>query len=546
MRSPCDISLAALVAASAFLGLTWAALAATPAQADFIDHFARTDDIGPAKVPSLGRSRIVVLTMEVEGFEPLDMEAVRAFFANDPEATGVNFSNYYRRMSLGAYTPEVDVIDPIRFEGCPLPEDYFGFRNCRIPRNGIPDDGGTPNDALDSLEVGLALLEEIVRRADEEQGVDFSRYDLNGLDGDPDGWIDGVLLLHNINFGGIALPVFFLRREGPIEVDGIKINIVGIAESPLVALHEFGHLLGWADLYDESGQTQGYQYSAMGEWLYETDPPAMDAFSRAAAGWIEPRIVRTGETIEGLRLPPAGDSGEAVQLGEGEEYFLLENRGVVSGDYVDGDLEGRGLSIVHVNLREYPDGRDGTWPLRLLNCVNCTPWAPMLMNEQADGRFSLQSRNGRRNDREDLFLPGDEFLPNTINFLPLTPDNKAFSSNRYDGSVTGVSVTKVRLDGEDILVDVKIEEPCSIIACNRGKICAEDRCVADPDAAPEPEPEPEPVVEPEPVPAPAAPKEGCAVPVGGQGGAGGLLVLLVVGLVQRSWSWGRRPRGERR
>ena len=515
--------------------------ASPSANADFIDHFATAEDTGQAKVPSIGDSRILVVTIEVDGFEPLDMEAIRAFFDPEPSPGQPSFTDYFTRMSLGAYRPVAQVLEPIRFEdGCPLPEDYFGYRDCRIPRNGVGDNGNI-NDALESLEVGINLLEEVLERVDVDLGVDFSSFDINGPDGQPDGEIDGLLLLHNINFGGIAMPVYFLRQGGAIEIDGTKINIVGIAETELVGLHEFGHLVGWADLYDESDQTQGLQYSSMGAWLYETNPPALDAFSRSVTGWIEPQVITEGQEVKDIRLRPVIDTGDVVQLGEGDEYFLLENRGAVEGGYIDSDIDGRGLAIYHVNMRRYPDPREGNWPLRLLNCANCEPYEPMLMNEQADGKFNLQNRFGRRNDAEDLFLPGDEFLPNTINFLPLSKENKAFSSNRYDGAVTGVSVTNVRFDGDDILVDVRIDEPCSIISCNRDKLCEEGRCIPDPDFVPEADPEPEAEnVEPEPAPVMAptpTPEEGCHHVEGGQGG---VLWLVFFGVFWVCLRLGRR------
>jgi M6 family metalloprotease-like protein len=264
----------------AILLATFASLAApSTGQADFIDHFAVTDDVGRAKVPAFGTSRIVVITIQVDGFQPLRSEDLEAFFRPDPAPGERNFNDFYERISLGAYHTEVDILEPLPFESCPLPETYFGYEDCRIPRGG----GDTAAQKLASLDVGLALMEEIFARVDEELGVDFSRYDLNGPDGEPDGWIDGVLLMHNINFGGIALPIHYLKTDGPLEYDGVKINIVGISENPLVALHEYGHLLGFADLYDELRTTKGYQYSHMGSWQYNSDPPP---WTRSAASWL--------------------------------------------------------------------------------------------------------------------------------------------------------------------------------------------------------------------------------------------------------------------
>lgn len=443
---------------------------ASVAHADFVDHFAVTDDVGAAKVPAFGTSRIVVITIEVDGFQPLRRQNLEEFFAPDAPRSERNFNTFYDRMSLGAYKTEVDVLPPIQFESCPLPEDYFGYEDCRIPRGG----GDTANQKLESLDVGLELVETIFDRVDAEQDVDWSRYDINGPDGEPDGWIDGVLLMHNINFGGIALPIHFLRMErGPLEYDGVKVNIVGISENELVALHEFGHLLGWADLYDELRNTKGYQYSFMGSWQYDSDPPALDGFSRIAAGWATATVVGAGQEMKDVRLRPTADTADILQVGDGMEYFLLENRGAVGDDYIDGDLLTRGLAITHVNLDQYPDGRPDTWPIRLLNCLNCEPWEPLLMNEQADGKFELQKPGFRRDDLGDLFQPGQELVP-SADGRKLGPDFQELSSNFYDGRASGISITNIRYDGDDILVDVKVEEPCASIECPCG--CTDGRC----------------------------------------------------------------------
>jgi M6 family metalloprotease-like protein len=466
----------------ASLAPLWAALAVSlapaAALADFIDHFSNPADVGAAKTPSRGEVRVLVLTIEVDGYPPLNLEALRDYFSpNDALDGQERFTDFYARMSLGAFRPVGEVMEPLRFEGCPLPEDYFGYEDCAIPRGG----GASSADKLTSLNVGLGLLEEVLRRADEELGVDFSRYDLSGPQGEPDGWIDGVLLLHNINFGGIALPLYALRPEGPLALDGVQVNIVGIAESPAVALHEFGHLLGWADLYDESGQTKGLQYSHMGSWGYDEPAPALDAFSRIAAGWSSPMMtLRPGEEARDVRLPRSADSGAVVQLGEGTEYFLVEHRGKSRGDYLDAGLVTRGLAIYHVNLDRYPSERDGQWALRLVDCLNCEPWAPMLMNEQADGLFELQRPGFRRDDRGDLFQPGDELVPSPDNTRPLGSGNRALSSNRYDGAVTGVWVTNIREDGEDFLVDFRVDEPCSLLSCGAPG-CEDGRCLAPPE-----------------------------------------------------------------
>ncbi|MEL6179571.1 MAG: hypothetical protein AAFS10_11495, partial [Myxococcota bacterium] len=278
----CCVHAMALVAVG--LGLT---VALPSAQADYIDHFATTDDVGWAKVPAFGTSRILVIPVEVDGLRALDLDRMERFFAPDTQGEFA-FTEFYTRTSLGAYQPEAVVVDPVRFPSCPLPEDYFGYEDCAIPRGG----GDSPDKILESLEAGLGMVDAVLA-AVEAQGVDFGQFDINGpQEGVPDGWIDGVLILHNIDFGGIALPLYWLqdalRSEPPLTYDDVQINIVGIAQSEAVAVHEFGHLLGWADLYDESGRSKGLQYSFMGSWNYTEAVHGLDAYSRIAVGWAAP------------------------------------------------------------------------------------------------------------------------------------------------------------------------------------------------------------------------------------------------------------------
>src|SRR5688572_7090535 len=98
-------------------------LAAGPAFADYIDHFANPNDIGKLKIPRAGETNVVVIPVIIEdlpfeqGSEAAFLEELNAFF--DPAATGWAFTPYWVTTSLGRFTPRATVAAPVRVATCP-------------------------------------------------------------------------------------------------------------------------------------------------------------------------------------------------------------------------------------------------------------------------------------------------------------------------------------------------------------------------------------------------------------------------------------------
>ncbi|MFN7131197.1 MAG: hypothetical protein ACK4N5_03890, partial [Myxococcales bacterium] len=275
------------------------------ARADFADHFARRDDIGMQKGPVLGKSRMLLIPVEVKGFAPFDMHATRVFFESDEE---LGLRNYYRVNSNGRWDFEATVLDPVVFDKCPLPEDRFP--GCKIARGDV-----------NALQPGLEMLREVLRRVDPV--VHFRDYDINGLEGKPDGYADLVGIVTNTPFGGIALPVFFVNNGdnlagdtgGPFVLDGIKLGVVALGgndKNGMVMLHEFGHSLGLTDLYAENGTYPGTHFSAMGSWHYDYRPPLFDPETRFRMGWVTAKVV--SGTVRAV-LKPVAEGGDVYKLG---------------------------------------------------------------------------------------------------------------------------------------------------------------------------------------------------------------------------------------
>lgn len=451
------------------------AVTACFAQADYMDHFVQREDVGPRKAPSLGEAKLVVIPVEVAGYPPIDMAALERFYGED-------FVRYYETASLGRYRPRVTVAPKVQYASCPLPADKFP--TCRIARGDI-----------NALTSGMDMMREVVRKTD-EAGFDFSVHDVNGRRGTPDGWLDGVMLLANVPFGGIAFPFAFFNRAdnlnggtgGPLIVDGVKVGHFAIAGDTdnLVMVHEFGHLLGLTDLYDESGAYDGLWLSFMGAWLYDPNIPLPDAETRFRLRWANWHQVQGRQRVT---IRPAETSGEVYRLGIGDEYFLVENRGP-GGNY-DGSLPERGLAVFHVDRSVKLGGVEGNFVNRILDCVNCDPWRPYIRLVQADGFFEIEAN--RSFGVGDLFGTGTFLRPDPSG-VPLSRTNKTNSTNYYSGAESGLKLDDVRVldDGSiEVTLDAPESGQCDDRLCMEGEGCAPVTCGAPPE-----------------------PKSGCAVSVG--------------------------------
>ncbi|MEO0812988.1 MAG: hypothetical protein AAFY60_09000, partial [Myxococcota bacterium] len=395
-------------------------LTTATAHAGFVDHFATRDDVGVDKAPSLGRSRILVVPVIIEEAnlptEQTLLAAMSPFFGDE----GV-FVEYYDVASLGRFTPQLVLGPSVRFSSCPLARGPSG--RCSITR-------GDLTALPDATQTIRAVLDEL------DQTVDFRDFDINGArTGEPDGVIDGLIFVSNIDFGGIALPHLRLCELGSTFCDEpswdptydetlvpwVAIAAArggSVADANYVSIHEFGHLLGFVDLYDESNSSTDLPYSVMGGWNYDAQPDLLAGPSRYLIGWGAPRQASGTNTY---LLRPAAQSGDLLKLGTGAEYFIAEMR-QASGPF-DGSIANPGVALYHVNLERQPPASSDGYLATLLDCVNCDPWDPFIALEQADGQFELESGPGNRDDADDLFRAGDAF-PST----PARSPNRAGSA----------------------------------------------------------------------------------------------------------------------
>lgn len=445
--------------------LTAMVCAASVAQADYMDHFVLREDVGPHKGPYLGESQLVLIPIEVAGFPPLDVAALQRFFsADDPGG----FVRYYETASLGRYHPRVTVAPKVTYASCPLPAAQFP--TCRVARGDI-----------NAFSAGMDMMRDAIRKTD-AAGFDFTPFDVNGRKGTADGWIDGVMLLTNVPFGGIAFPFAYFNRGdnlaggtgGPLIVDGLKTGHFAIAgeSDAFVMVHEFGHLLGLTDLYSQANTYNGLYLSQMGTWGYDPNIPLPDAETRFRLRWANWHQVQGRQRVT---IHPAETSGEVYRLGTGDEYFLVENRG--PGDAFDRALPERGLAVFHVDRSvKNMGGQEGQFVQRILEGINDDPWHPYIALLQADGLFQIEHKG--RFGRGDLFGAGS-FLRPDARAVGVSQANQVNSTNLYSGPVTGLQLDDVRLldDGSiEVTLDAPDTGQCDERLCAEGDGCAPVTC----------------------------------------------------------------------
>ena len=470
---------------------------AATARADYLDHFANPDDIGLLKIPRSGTTRVLVLPVIIddqpfaEGSEAGFLEEVAAFY--DPAVSGWAFTPYWESVSLGRFRPEATVAAPVHFSTCPA----FGVHeDCEIPRGaGISE--GDLEGAVQVLVDAFQFLDDAFVCAQDGPGagttctagggVDFSQFDTSGtVAGTPDQVIDGVIIVSNARFPGIALPIKDLTNNqllgffGPFPefvYGDTLINAVAIAgfasrpqHTTWVSVHEFGHLMGWADLYNEAGTSTDMPYTLMGGWFYQDPGSLPDAYSRMAAGFSHVVQVAGSGTYE---IGPADTTGTVLKVGTGDEFFLVELRRVVA-DALDGDLEiPFGVVVERVRLQKRPSPDRGQYFGTLQNCVNCVPFDQFLAIEQADGSFDLE-RGRARDDADDLFLAGSEIAPSD-DTAARSLSHAVFSTNRIDGSKTDITIRVVDASEEVAVLEIEaptVDDPCAEI----GAFCQVEDC----------------------------------------------------------------------
>ena len=295
--------------------------------------------------------------------------------------------DYFRDNSYGKFNPQFDVVGPFD-----LPDSVHFYGG----KTEMTNDKNARQMIIDAC------------RLASENGVNFANYDT-----DNDGIVDNIFVFYagynEAEGGGTntvwphrwVLPDYNTKFNGKIisdyactsELRGRSgVNMAGVG----TFIHEFGHVLGLADLY----ATNNGDHHTMSIWdvmdagAYNNmgrTPPAYSAYQRFSLDWIKPVELKESQDVV---LDSLNSSGQAYIITKDgthnfngdnpspTEFFILENRQQKGWDAY---LPGRGMLVSRVNYN-----RMDWW----YNQVNNNPVKMGVDIIEADGLATANTLSG--------------------------------------------------------------------------------------------------------------------------------------------------------
>ncbi len=213
--------------------------------------------------------------------------------------------------------------------------------------------------------------------------------------------------------------------------------------------HEFGHEIGLPDLYDTDGSSGGigdWGVMASGGWGNNGETPTyLSAWSRYWLGWVEPIVVT--DDVDNLVLKPIETDGDVYLLpipgdwANSKQYYLLENRQQMKYDTY---LPGEGLLIWHIDEEVI----DSNWNS---NTVNDDETHKGVDLEEADGYDHLDFKTNYGDS-------GDPYTSGSFR-------NSSYpNSSAYNNTESGWKIENIRVDEDNIIIDVSFRSKPNAVA----------------------------------------------------------------------------------
>jgi len=342
--------------------------------------------------------------------------------------------DFYTEVTYGALTVESTVVEPVT-----LDHDYAFYGQ---------------NDAWGDDVMPQAMVRDALLKL-EERGFDFSQ-----MDGDGDGYVDGLTIIHagvgeEIGTDPNAIWSHMWEMGTPLTLDGVVLQTYcttpasrdgsGAMTRIGVICHEMGHVFGLPDLYDYDYDSEGagrFCLMAGGSWN-GTDgerPSHPSAYCKVLLGWVEPTLISVAGTYSLGRV----ETNPLIYKIQGSlppnEYFLIENR---QGYGFDAAIPGstRGILIWHVDSNQ-PNNDDQNHYM-------------VDLEEAGPGPNPVHHLERGDNTGED----SDYFrLGNATEFNDLTKPN----SLGYEEDPLGFGIENISASAETMTFRVRVVEPLAI------------------------------------------------------------------------------------
>lgn len=295
--------------------------------------------------------------------------------------------------------------------------------------------------------------------------IDLKKYDVNG-----DGSVDNVYIIFAGMGGHLdSQYIWPANATANLSYQGLKINRfsyaneiddAGYQQGIGTFVHEFGHVLGLADLYTTAGNypTSSIDYWTPTYWdvmdtgcdlYYGYYPPNLSAFERHALGWTEPYELSKKEFIYMQSNENNGQAAMFHNPSDENEVFYFEYRDQAGWDQYQC---GKGLLIWHIQFDQNIWNNNGP---------NNSSSNPRVRLVAADGSNGDNSSVGYYNTiyyKTDEYLAGDPF-PGTSNKTEFSPTSTpAFlsaagkSMNLANGNAARItSIGNKAKDGKDYM-----------------------------------------------------------------------------------------------
>jgi len=347
-------------------------------------------------MPKKGRQTLRILVLKVEfvedddssttGIGKMDLAGLGTpsdglFY--DPPHTRSYFehqmqflTNYYKANSFGQCVVEHDVKPDRPTENYPLPHNmayYSGFERIEYVGDIIFAVYNTY-----AMEMGMVrIVADAIAAADQDESIDFSQYDDIVVFHAGTLWQTSVSFWRFRDIPSATIPpgAFEFYLDKPYFVvdqgaDTVECQVSLLSEMARVdqymlgalgtTVHEFGHILGFPDLYDITGNSNGvgsWDIMGTGGWAgnpnagapYGSLPTNTSAWIRYRYNWVDPAVYPTPESLLTLRASEidttqygiAGQTMIKIPISP-TEYYLIENRqqDIKQKDTIIVDVEG--------------------------------------------------------------------------------------------------------------------------------------------------------------------------------------------------------------